>query len=558
MQRVEHAGRGTRVRRSLVAHAVDRVAVRTRDEPLLERKQPLGVSSQVRSGSSVAGRIVAWIPSAAASRAVTADSGVPSRRACVRTRCRPRSRSPSRNHDFAAEGLDRCERVPRLVGPPPAALLVGEAGERVQDAVQIRARRTRPSTSRSSPTLTIAVTFAGSTASNDPRRKRAPPTPPLSTATLTKLSSSCCRAACVCGTGPEHERVRGRRACRRRPQGSARRRRPPRARGLARRAGNVRRCAARTAARTGAAAREAERVRPTVLGGDEGNAAERRGTEQRAEVVRRDAGDVRVHDENRVRGEEPDCSGDRAALAAPGSSTTSAPASRATPAAVLVRSDDDRAADLRGRGEDVGEHGQHHCTVSFLAQAGQTLLACAAAERYDDGGHLRRLSPVKPLRERGDRRAAGGIRGAARPFRLRASTRRARTGARRRRSARRRRRSPSSSPPAACRSCVGSAPGIAGRAARARRDRPDRGARRARTGGAAGARRARALPRRRAEADGRDRARARRSPRRRSSARRRAAGRLTSVPGIGPQTEQRLLGRRSNASSKPQRERDDC
>ena len=42
----------------------------------------------------------------------------------------------------------------------------------------------RPSTSTSSPTLPITVTDDGSTTSARPRRKRAPPTPPESTATL--------------------------------------------------------------------------------------------------------------------------------------------------------------------------------------------------------------------------------------------------------------------------------------------------------------------------------------------------------------------------------------
>ena len=42
-----------------------------------------------------------------------------------------------------------------------------------------------PRTSRSSPTLPITVTFAGSTALTRPRAKRAPPTPPESRTTFT-------------------------------------------------------------------------------------------------------------------------------------------------------------------------------------------------------------------------------------------------------------------------------------------------------------------------------------------------------------------------------------
>jgi DNA polymerase (family 10) len=142
---------------------------------------------------------------------------------------------------------------------------------------------------------------------------------------------------------------------------------------------------------------EAERVRPAVLRRDQGDAAEGRRLEQRAEVVRRDAGDVRVHDENRIRGEEPDRRRDRVALAASRIVHHIGSGRPCNPAAVLVCGDDDRTAHLRGRREDVCEHGQYDGTVSFLAQTGQALLPCAAAERNDDGGHLRRLSPVKLL-----------------------------------------------------------------------------------------------------------------------------------------------------------------
>ena len=58
---------------------------------------PAGVSTIVRSRWSVAGRIRTATPSAAAIRAVTADSGSPARSAFVRTRWSPRSRSPSWN-----------------------------------------------------------------------------------------------------------------------------------------------------------------------------------------------------------------------------------------------------------------------------------------------------------------------------------------------------------------------------------------------------------------------------------------------------------------------------
>jgi DNA polymerase (family X) len=142
---------------------------------------------------------------------------------------------------------------------------------------------------------------------------------------------------------------------------------------------------------------QAECIGPAVRGRDEGDAAQRRCREQRAEVVRRDAGDVCVHDEDRVRGEEADRSCNGAALAAARIVHYLGPGLPCNPTAVVVRGDDDRAADLRGRGQDVREHGQHHGAMRFLAETGQALLSGATAERYDDGGHLRRLSPVKRL-----------------------------------------------------------------------------------------------------------------------------------------------------------------
>ncbi|CAN5202605.1 hypothetical protein BH18ACT12_BH18ACT12_11170 [soil metagenome] len=141
--------------------------------------------------------------------------------------------------------------------------------------------------------------------------------------------------------------------------------------------------------------RQAEGIRASVLGRNEGDAAERRRGEQRAKVMRRDAGHVRVHDQERVCGKESDRSRDRVALAATRFLHHFGTCFHGDPSAVLVRGHHDCAADLCGRGENVREHRDHDDAVGFLAEAGQTLLSSAAAERYDDGGHLRRLSPVK-------------------------------------------------------------------------------------------------------------------------------------------------------------------
>ena len=63
LERLEHARRGPRRVRALEAHAVDLVPVPARDEPLLERRSsPAGVSSHVRSRSSVAGSSVGSSP----------------------------------------------------------------------------------------------------------------------------------------------------------------------------------------------------------------------------------------------------------------------------------------------------------------------------------------------------------------------------------------------------------------------------------------------------------------------------------------------------------------
>ena len=98
---------------------------------------PAGVSSQVRSRSSVAGSSRAATRSAFASRAVTPESGSPARKACVRTRWRPRSRSPSANQSSppSAPTVSSARQVSPLLSP--AALLVGDACERVEDRVEI-------------------------------------------------------------------------------------------------------------------------------------------------------------------------------------------------------------------------------------------------------------------------------------------------------------------------------------------------------------------------------------------------------------------------------------
>ena len=99
---------------------------------------PAGVSSQVRSRSSVAGSSRAATPSAVASRAVTAESGSPDAQRLCSHEMEPEITVAEREPVLAAERADRLERLPGLAAPPPAALLVREAGERVEDRVEIR------------------------------------------------------------------------------------------------------------------------------------------------------------------------------------------------------------------------------------------------------------------------------------------------------------------------------------------------------------------------------------------------------------------------------------
>ena len=99
---------------------------------------PAGVSTIVRSRSSVAGRTRTSTPNAAAIRAVTADSGSPGAQ-----RLRPHEVEPEvavaelEPRLVVAERPGRVERVPRLAAAAPAALLVVEVGERVDDAVEV-------------------------------------------------------------------------------------------------------------------------------------------------------------------------------------------------------------------------------------------------------------------------------------------------------------------------------------------------------------------------------------------------------------------------------------
>ena len=156
VERLEHAGRGARLgARPRSGRRRPRRGARAR------RTTPGTGTSRPASRRTCAGgrRSPAAARTRARARARAArspsESGAPARSACVRTRCRPMSRSPSRNHASPPSVAAGRERVPGLVGAAPAALLVGDARERVEDRCRGRARRAGPSTSTSSPTLPI-------------------------------------------------------------------------------------------------------------------------------------------------------------------------------------------------------------------------------------------------------------------------------------------------------------------------------------------------------------------------------------------------------------------
>src|SRR5918994_1099426 len=105
----------------------------------------------------------------------------------------------------------------------------------------------RPRISMSSPTLPITVSSAGSTTSTSPRRKRAPPTPPLKTVTF--IASA--RPACAARRGARAVRDRPSSRCRRPGSGSPQAR--PRRQACARVGKSARRSPARRAAQRGSA-----------------------------------------------------------------------------------------------------------------------------------------------------------------------------------------------------------------------------------------------------------------------------------------------------------------
>ena len=268
---------------------------------------PAGVSSHVRSRSSVAGSSASSTPSARASRAVTAESGSPRRSASVRTRCRPMSRSPSRNQSSPPSSRYGLERVPRLVRPAPAALLVGEPGERVEDAVEV-------GRDVQAEHLDVVADVADDRHARPGRRPRRAPREEARAADaagehddLHARGASDSSAARVRVAERGRRAARGPPACRRRRRGSGSPRARRRRAASARARGSARRCPARRAARTGRRG-ERERVRRPVGGLDERDAARaaaRRAASSRSRGVAHGRSALTTSDRRRSSGRAP-------------------------------------------------------------------------------------------------------------------------------------------------------------------------------------------------------------------------------------------------------------
>ena len=155
---------------ALEADSVHLVAVAARHEPLWKGKLPAGVSIHVRSRSSVAGRIVVSIPSARASRAVTAESrSLPAGLACATVETEIAVAEPE--PVVTAELRDDPERS-RLRRPGPSCAPRRSGRRARRGCCRDRARRTGRAPT-SSPTFPITATLSGPAAETRPQAKRA-------------------------------------------------------------------------------------------------------------------------------------------------------------------------------------------------------------------------------------------------------------------------------------------------------------------------------------------------------------------------------------------------
>src|SRR5439155_5876368 len=137
LERLEDARRGRRRVGPLEMHALGLLAVLARDEPLLERERTVG--GRDPRAETVVGRRHQM---KAETQPLCEPRRDPRQRHAAAKRLRPHEMKAEvavaePEPLLAPEALRLLERVPRLVRPAPAPLLVTEAGKRVEDAVQI-------------------------------------------------------------------------------------------------------------------------------------------------------------------------------------------------------------------------------------------------------------------------------------------------------------------------------------------------------------------------------------------------------------------------------------
>ena len=142
---------------------------------------------------------------------------------------------------------------------------------------------------------------------------------------------------------------------------------------------------------------KAECVRATVRRRDERDSGGWCCRDERPQVVRHDAREVGVHNEHGVGRKKSQRGRNGGTLASARILDDLCAGLAGKLPAVVVAGHDDRVAHLgRGR-ENVGKHRKDDPAVRLLAHAEEAALAVAAAEGNDDRRHVRRLSPVKRL-----------------------------------------------------------------------------------------------------------------------------------------------------------------
>jgi DNA polymerase (family X) len=144
-------------------------------------------------------------------------------------------------------------------------------------------------------------------------------------------------------------------------------------------------------------ARQPQSIRAAVGGRDEGDPVERLHGEQRAQILGPHARKVGVDDEDAARREPAQSRGDRGSLTAARIVRDLGSGLCGDPAPVRIRRGDDGATEAGSGGEDVREHREHDRAVHVRLEPGQPLLSSVAAKRHDDPCHVRRLSAVKRL-----------------------------------------------------------------------------------------------------------------------------------------------------------------